>query len=169
LFSILFLIYGIMVHNYVLSFIGVFIFYSAFNEFRFIQIEEILNRHTLQNIIRTKYTSFRASDNMELAASELNKGFESNFLVLDDYGKLAGILYEEDILEAMRNRAFDTHIQNYLHPDYISTNVVKSVKDVYNDMLNINQEIIPIYDDENLLGVTDLNSINNYIRIQRKY
>jgi Zn-dependent protease len=166
--SVGFLIYGIWHFQPVLAIISVFIFYTARQEYQHVKLDEMLSRHTVTNILRTHFTSFKTSDYIHLAASEMAKGVESDFLVFDDAEQLRGVLQDEDILDAAKNKQYEAIVSTYMTPNYLKASPFESIKEVYNRMLQSGQYLLPVMDNGQLLGVIDMTMLQNFIKIQNR-
>lgn len=152
----------------VLAFISVFIVYNARNEYRHVRMDEILNRHTIGNIIRPYFTRLKTGDLIQTAISEMKKGREVNFLVFDDMNILRGILQEDDILDAVKNKHYDAIVFTYMIHEFRIVTPYESIKEVYYRMLQSGQYIMPVMTNDTLLGVVDMSTLENFIESNEK-
>ena len=155
--------FGLWEGQYVLAGISVFIFYTARSEYNYVKLDETLSYQTVANILRTEYTSLQTNDYMQTAASTLRKGGENNFLVFDGEGSLKGVLYEGDILDAEKYNQYDAIVSTYSHTDFLCISSSESIKAVYSKMLQTGQDLMPVMDNERLLGVVDHDMIHRFI------
>jgi signal-transduction protein with cAMP-binding, CBS, and nucleotidyltransferase domain len=163
-----FLIFGIWQYQPVLAIISIFIFYTARQEYQYVKLDEMLSRHTVTNILRTHYTRLKTSDSINMAATEMAKGIESDFLVFDDEQQLRGVLQDEDILDAAKNKHYEAIVSTYMTPNYLQATPFESIKDVYDRMLQSGQYLLPVMDDGQILGVIDMNMLQNFIKVQNR-
>lgn len=152
----------------VLALISIFIFITARNEYKNVRMDEILSHHTVVNILRAHFTRLKTSDLMQTAASEMSKGMESNFLVFDDANILRGVLQDDDILDAVKNKHYDALAFTYMTHEYKKTNQYDSIKQVYYTMLESGQYLMPVLQDENVIGVVDMAMLQNFMKSQEK-
>ena len=163
----------------VLALISVFIFTTARNEYKSVRMDEILSRHTVVNILRPHFTCLKTSDLMQTAASEMAKGFESNFLVFDGgdilndtetsaQSGLRGVLQDDDILDAVKNKHYDALVFTYMTHEYKKIYLYDSIKDVYYKMLETGQYLMPVLKDDTVIGVVDMVMLQNFIKFQEK-
>ncbi len=148
----------------VLAFISVFIVYTARNEYRQVRMDEILKRHTIANILRPYFTRLKTGDLIQTAISEMKKGTETNFLVFDDKDILRGILQEEDIIDAAKNKHYDAIVFTYMTHEFRIVTPYESIKEVYYRMLQSGQYIMPVMKDDTLIGVVDMRILENFIQ-----
>jgi Zn-dependent protease len=152
----------------VLAVISVFIFTTARNEYKSVRMDEILSRHTVVNVLRPHFTRLKTSDLMQAAATEMAKGFESNFLVYDADEILRGVLQDDDIFDAVKNKHFDALVFTYTTYEFKKIGQYDSIKDVYYKMLETGQYLMPVMQDETVLGVVDMAMLQNFIKFQDK-
>ncbi len=163
----------------VLALISVFIFTTARNEYKSVRMEEILSRHTVINILRPHFTFLKTSDLMQTAASEMAKGFEANFLVFDGsdilndaeiptQASLRGVLQDDDILDAVKNKHYDALVFTYMTHEFKTIHQYDSIKEVYYKMLETGQYLMPVVQDEKVIGVVDMAMMQNFIKFQEK-
>jgi Zn-dependent protease len=165
--SVGFIAYGLWEGQYVLAMVGFFIFTSARNEYKFVKSDEMLKRSTISSLLRTQFTTFMPIDPLGLAANEMRKGHELNFLISDEPNTIKGILQEEDILDAIKNNQLEAMVSTYSKREFAFASPFESVKEVYNRMLTTEQYILPVYDTAGqVLGVIDMATLQNFIRIQ---
>ncbi len=147
----------------VLALISVFIAYSARNEYKSVRFDEILTRHTVANVLREHYTYIKTGDLIQTAAIQMKRGTESNFLVFDDYHILRGILLEDDIMDAIKNQQHDAIVLTYMTHEFRIVTPFESIKEVYYRMYQSGQYIMPVMNGEDLIGVVDMNTLQDFI------
>jgi Zn-dependent protease len=152
----------------VLALISVFIFTTARNEYKSVRMDEIMSRHTVVNVLRPHFTRLKTSDLMQTASTEMAKGVESNFLVFDDADILRGVLQDDDILDAAKNKHYDALVFTYMTHELKKISPYDSIKEVYYKMLETGQYLMPVMQDETVAGVVDMAMLQNFIKFQEK-
>ena len=152
----------------VLALISGFIFYTARSEYQNVRMDEILSHHTVANVLRTHFTRLKTGDLMFTPAGEIKKGFETNFLVFDDADILRGVLHHEDIIDAVKNKHYDASVFSYMIHEFQSISPFQSIKDVYHKMLESGQYLMPVMNDDTLIGVVDMTMVKHFIKFQEK-
>jgi Zn-dependent protease/CBS domain-containing protein len=147
----------------VLAFVSFFIFNAARNEYKYVRMDEIMSRHTIANVLRTQFTRLHTIDLMQTPILEMRKGYEHNFLVFGDDEILRGVLQDVDIMTASKNNEYDALVLTYLTKDFEKTVPYESIKTVYYKMLETGQYLIPVMNDEEVLGVVDMHQLQNFI------
>jgi Zn-dependent protease len=152
----------------VLALISVFIFTTARNEYKSVRMDEIMSHHTVVNVLKPHFTRLKTSDLMQTPASEMSKGFESNFLVFDDSDILRGVLQDEDIVDAVKNKHYDALVFTYMTHEFKKLSPYNSIKEVYYNMLETGQYLMPVMQDEKVMGVVDMTMLQNFMNFQEK-
>ncbi len=147
----------------VLAFVSFFIFNAARNEYKYVRMDEIMSRHTIANVLRTQFTRLHTIDLMQTPILEMRKGYEQNFLVFGDDEILRGVLQDDDIMVASKNNDHEALVLTYLTPNFEKTTPYESIKNVYYKMLETGQYLMPVMNDEELLGVVDMHVLQNFI------
>lgn len=170
LLAILLVVYGLWWQfNLVVVFIGIFVFITAANEFRFIRLEKALDRHRVSDVLRVHFTSFQMGDSMQLPMTELTRGLEKNFLIFDENQQVQGVLQEEDILKAVKDNTLDLPIEQFMHTDYETISPDDSLKIVFSKMQWHDYDICPVQDASgHVLGVVDASQLSHFLRLQQR-
>ncbi len=154
--------------NPILLFIAFFVFNAARNEYEHVKNEAEWEKHTARDLVRTHFTTFKILDSVQQAAWEMKKGYENDFLVVEDEKILRGVLRGDDIITAMRNRDYEAVVLTYLTRDFVQVQINENLKQVYNKMMTHGQNIVPVFDGENLVGVVDERAIHNFFGFENK-
>jgi Zn-dependent protease len=147
----------------VLAFVSFFIFNAARNEYKYVRMDEIMSRHTIANVLRTQFTRLHTIDLMQTPILEMRKGYEHNFLVFGDDEILRGVLQDDDIMVASKNKDYDALVLTYMTKDFEKTMPYESIKTVYYKMLETGQYLMPVMNDDEVLGVVDMHVLQNFI------
>jgi len=163
LISIGFAIYGIVSGDFLLVFIGAFVFISAANEFRHVNADQRLVQGKVADILRGEYTSLKLSDPISLAINKVREGLEKDFLVFDSWGSLRGVLHEEFIREAEKQQENSQEIRHYLSQHYESVGPNLDLKNLLQIFQRQGYSIIPVYQADEMVGVVDRSGLTKYL------
>jgi Zn-dependent protease/CBS domain-containing protein len=163
-FAILLLLYGLWQGSIITAFIGVFIFFTASQENQWVQKEGILNQHTVAEIFRLQFTRLQANESLYKALDLLLRDIEKNFLVFDNDGNLIGVLLEKQLLNAGKK---EVSVSTVMQPHFETVSPSDSLKIVFDKMHGGGQKILPVLEQDELIGVVDINALNNFLRLQR--
>lgn len=168
IFGIAMIIYGIYTSHIITSMIGVFIFLLATQEYRMVKMETLLKTHFVADIFRPNFTKIYLHSKMHEAEELIKRGLEKNFLVFDQEEKLSGVLHELFIVEAIRKNDLEGPVAEYLSQSYQAIFKTDNLDRVLKLMQQHGYSILPVYDEELLVGVIDVSMMNNFLRLKKK-
>lgn len=167
--AVLLVIYALSTGSIWTAFIGVFVFFTAGQEYQSVKMDALLAQHSTAEITRSNFTRLSRFENMSAAAGILRQGLERNFLVFDEVNRITGTLSENTIIQAMRANALDLAIENFMTPQPPRVLLGDSVKQTYELLSQNPHDIFPVHNAEgDLVGVTDLSMLNHFLALQKK-
>ncbi len=167
-FGVLMVVYAVYSESIITGFIGVFIFLLASQEYRMVKMDEALKNHFLSEIYRSNYTRISAVDKMSSAIEEMNHGLEKNFLVFDENEMIVGVLHELFILEAIKKKDSEGPVIEYMSQTFEEVNPEISLQSLVYKMREKGYSILPVFEENQLIGVVDINMVNNFLKLQQK-
>lgn len=170
LFGIAMIVYGFFGEqsSIVTSLIGVFIFLLATYEYRMVKLETVLKNNYVKDMFRENYTSLYLDLQMAEAADLLKRGSEKNFLIFDRNDQLVGVLHEMFIMEAIRKNDLEAPIASYLSNRYEVIRKNDDLDTIVKKMQRFGYSILPVYEEQQLVGVVDASMVNHFLRLQKK-
>ena len=164
-----FIAYGLIQGDYILAFIGVFVFLSAASEYRMVAAEVLLQTGMVSDIVRSNYTAIFQDDTMGYAIDLYARGQERDFVVIDQWGKVQGVLHEEFIKDAEANADRLAPVHAYMSPSYESISQQLSLKDVLQLFQRKGYSIVPVFNTEKMIGVVDRQGLNHYLTARTSF
>lgn len=107
--SVLFFVFGFTDSNYMLSFIGVFIFLTAQRERKIVQLEYRLKQTTIKEVIRNKTLKWTLN---EATLEEIPN--REPTLVIDRWNNTLGIIHRKKVTPIVRFLGPETNLKNAL-------------------------------------------------------
>ncbi|MFT5165824.1 MAG: Zn-dependent protease/predicted transcriptional regulator [Saprospiraceae bacterium] len=167
-FGIAMIAFGIYGGQIMTSLIGVFVFLLATQEYRMVKMETILKNNTVADIFRESFTKIYLDSKIAVAEDIIKRGLEKNFLVFDKEEKLAGILHELFIMEAIKKKDLEGPVAEYLSHSYEAISKTDNLDAVLKKMQEHSYSILPVFEKEELVGVLDVMMMNNFLRLKKK-
>ncbi len=169
-FAVLLVVYAVWQFSIITAFIGIFVFTTAANEYRMVQLDTSLSQHTVAALSRRNFTKIYLDDPIEIAAEAMRRGLEKNFLVFDRWQNLAGVLTEASIMEAMKKGEDEQKksVADYLNTHFSYLSPEDSLKEAFNKMQWENYLVMPVYEKGRISGLVDAGMLNNFLRLQQK-
>jgi len=152
----------------VLGLIGAFVFFTARQEYQMVKLDNALATHHAGEIMHKEFTRLRTTDEMEMAAATLREGKEKNLLVFDQEDRPVGVLHELFILESIKKENLSAPVLQYMSARFESIPPEIRLKEVVQKIQKHGYSILPVMSEGRLLGVIDLDLMNNFLRVQRK-
>ncbi|MEO7175056.1 MAG: site-2 protease family protein [Saprospiraceae bacterium] len=159
-----FVIYGVYESEFMLMFIGFFVYSAAAAEFRSVAAEKALNETEVGDIVTSDFAHLTSFDPMQTPIMRLNEDKEINFLVLDDEGTLKGILPTTQIEEAKRRRDYYSLVVHYMLSQWVAVPVDTKLKDLLAIFKQNGYFPVPIYRQQQLVGMIAWQQLENYLQ-----
>lgn len=158
-----FVVFGIMEGQFVLPFIGFFIFMAAASEYRSVKVENTIHHMTVDDVYRDQYTLLYEYDPMGHAIDRVQRSLEKNFLVTNEQGHISGVLTEEGIEEALTKKDLQNFISAYKTVHYEAVDAAFPLRFILHVFHQKNYYIVPVYKDGKFVGVLDRQIIGRYL------
>ncbi len=157
---------GFMGYNYFYILIGLFIFFSALREFRWVKLDHDLSRHRVWEVIRRNFSILYVSDPLHTAFDLLSRGPEHHFLVFDNQEQLSGTISGEVITQIAESNGLSGEVGDYYRPGIAALTLDNSLKQVDEVMRTSQSEILPVVENEVLVGVVDREAVENFLKFK---
>jgi Zn-dependent protease/predicted transcriptional regulator len=164
--AVIFVGLGLFQGAFTLTLIGLFVFNTARSENRMVQTDDLLEKFTAKDMMRTTYTRLYLNDWMQSASDIVKQGGEQSFLVFDMQDNIMGVLEESAIVDSLKKRDYSTSIANYYVPDWESVNPDESLKYIYHLIAQKGHSILPVTNDKGLVGVIDIKGLQYFMGLQ---
>jgi CBS domain-containing protein len=159
-FSVGFVVIGLLTDWFFLAVIGVLIFLAAGAEEKTVRLRDALQKVRVGNVMSPVFITVGPDDAAGGCAPWIFKRGQDDFPVVAD-GRLVGMLTQRAVLEAARRngpvRAAElmTTVSFCARPD-------EPVAEVHDSMQASGQRTVPVMDDDRLVGLLTLDNINRY-------
>lgn len=157
-----FLVGGILWDQYMLIFIGIFVFLTARAEFKQMKLIDRMNSATVGDIMSKEFTLLKPDDPLKKAIAIKN---EFNFLVADYNQNIVGALPHLFIRQAIKEKQEDMLVGDRMTSSYgtvLSSNTLSQVFKLLNDRGWAIAQVVDT--DGNKKGVIDRQLLMDFIR-----
>lgn len=152
-------------NNPFLIFIGLFIILAAQAEVEMTKAGFMLKGILVKDVLMKHYETINANDIVEIAVKQLLNGQCKNFLVISD-GHPVGSLSRDEIIEALSNNGSKSTIDKVMNRDILKLNTNEPIEIAYQKMLANKNELATVYDNQQFVGVLDVDNILEFIMIK---
>ncbi len=167
LLALVFFLFGLFA-NIILAVIGVFIYFGAHSENIVIQQISLLEGHDIGDAMITEYTTLHPDDTLQHAIDRILATTEQDFIVEKD-GNVVGILFMADLAEALRETGRETRISDIMEREIVTLNARDPLPNAYRQLKRGNKNFFPVVESGQLVGVLDMNNINEFLTFRAAY
>jgi len=102
IFAVFFFLFGLLTGNFILAFIAVFVWFGAEGEARMVRQRELTRGLTVSDVMGNKphTKTFTPYHNFGQVLEEAVHGYQEDFPIVDEEGRLAGMITRTEILAA---------------------------------------------------------------------
>lgn len=151
--------------NPFLIFIGLFIILGAQGEAQMTKAEFMMKGIIVRDILMKNYETIEESDTIETAVNKLLNGQCKNFVVMAKQQAVA-TLGRDEIIKALSENGKQTLLQSVADKNPIRLNVNQSLEEVYPTMIAGKNSMAFVYDNQQFIGVLDLENILEFIMVK---
>ena len=151
--------------NPFLIFIGLFIILGAQGEVEMTKVGFMLRGIFVKDIVMKHYETIDENDIVENAVKQLLNGQCKNFLVTSQNNPV-GSLSRDEIIEALSNNGNRATIHAVMNKSPLRLSVQEPIEAAYQKMLGNKNGLAIVYDNQQFVGVLDLDNILEFIMIK---
>ena len=166
-FAGIIVIFSLSQYNWLMAVIGLFIFISASMEYRYVKLDSRLHSFSVMDILRARYKKIYLEEPLESVLKDWKEGSEKNFLVFDARETLVGVLTSPVLMEH-KEATLGKSVADLSSDSFEGIRSADGLIDIIRLMQDNDYEILPVYEDEKLIGVVDWNDVEHFIRIQKE-
>jgi Zn-dependent protease/predicted transcriptional regulator len=151
--------------NPFLIFIGLFIILGAQGEAQMTKAGFMMKGILVKDILMKNYETIEESDTVETAMNKLLNGQCKNFVVMANKQPIA-TLGRDEIIKALSENGKQTKIHFVADKNPIRLNANQSLEEVYPIMIKGKNSLAFVYDNQQFIGVLDLENILEFIMVK---
>ena len=156
-FSILFMMIGMLTSDWWLVMIGFFLFVGAQLEERSAVFQSVLQRVRLEEVMLTDFATLSPADTLEDALEKAVHTLQDDFPVVRG-SDMVGVVSRQKILEALRAEG-NGYVQAVMNRIFDVAAKQESLASAFRKLSAHNLSIIPIVDEQHLVGIVTLQNL----------
>ena len=156
-FSILFMMVGMLMSNWWLVMIGFFLFVGAQLEERSAVFQSVLQSVRLEEVMLTDFATLSPADTLEDALEKAVHTLQDDFPVIRG-GDMVGVVSKQKILQTLR-REGNGYVQAVMHRIFDVAQKTESLSSAFRKLSARNLSIIPIVENQQLVGIVTLQNL----------
>lgn len=167
--ALLFFLFGLF-YSIILTIIAVFIYFGAHSENITVQQLGLLEGNSVRDAMITEFSILDPDAKLSAAVDKILASTEQNFIVASD-GDIKGILYMEDLAQALRKDDSHLTIGDVMDPNVRKLEIDEPLTNGYRKLQRGSKNFFPVIDNGKIAGVLDMNNINEFLtfRAARDY
>jgi Zn-dependent protease len=154
--------------NIILTVIAVFIYFGAHSENIMIQQISLLQGNDIRDAMLTDFTTLSPDDTVQHAVDRILDSTEQDFIISEN-GQPVGILFMDDIIPILRNKEQDKPIREVMKLDFVSLEAGDPLPSAYRQLKRGDRNFFPVVENGKLVGVLDMNNINEFLTFRAAY
>ncbi len=154
LIAVIFFFLGFM-YNPFLILIGVFVFFGAQGENMMVHHISLLKGYKVSDAMMTHITAVSPHQTLKEVVDIMLAGTERHFVVAEG-GEVKGIIYQNDLLQAIKEKGNEGRIEEAMNSEVISLSISDKLSTAYTLLLAKRNLYIPVLTHGVLTGAIDL-------------
>jgi predicted transcriptional regulator len=163
-----FVIGGLFQANFLLAFIGVFVFLGASQEVAFQTRRAAIAGHVAREAMITKFETLAPQDTLGRAAELLLASHQHDFPVIDAWNRIAGVLPRAKLLEGLARSGQDTNVLEVMLRDPIQVGPDNSLEAVLQHLQREPLAPLLVVEGDVLKGMITLENLAEFIVVARQ-
>ena len=154
--ALIFIVYGVYFANYILSFIGIFVFLSAGREYRQIRKADHLEFGKVEDYVDYKFPRLKENQTID----QLTHQTDCDYIVFDEDGQLAGILKSDSLFSFKENTVSKSIKELYL-PMMVTISKEDTLKKAW-DLMKLNRvKTLPVVENDTVIGALNFSAFDD--------
>ena len=159
---------GFVNGNYLLVFIGLFVYLGAGAESRQVSTRTALSGFRVSDVLMTDYTPLYVHEPIERAIDLTLASQEKEFLVLDLDGMVVGVLTQKALFAAVAAGRRDGRIKDIALANPLELPLAMDLQEAHLLMMEKRATVCPVYDGEHLAGMLNLENIQEFLLLRNR-
>ena len=156
---------GLLVGNFWLLFIALFVYLGAQQEAYAVQIRSVLRGVPVRSAMITQFRTLSADDPLQRALDELISGYQQDFPVLEGQ-QLVGLLTRSDVLRALTEGRREARVGDLMRQICHAVDDLDMLETTYQRMQEGQCPVLPVLRAGSLVGLITLENIAEWMMIQ---
>src|SRR6266566_558062 len=156
-FSIMFMMVGLLMSNWWLVMIGFFLFVGAQLEERSAVFQSVLQSVRLEEVMLTDFATLSPADTLEDALEKAVHTLQDDFPVVRG-SDMVGVISKQKILDALRSDG-NGYVQAAMNRLFEVASKQESLASAFRKLTARNLSIIPVVEDQRLIGIVTLQNL----------
>lgn len=158
-------IYGVIVGNFILVLVAVFIFFGAGQETAEAEAKTVLSTLRVGDAYNRYALTLAPGDRLSRVVDYILTSYQPDFAVTQG-SRLIGIISRKDVIETLASISGDTFVTEAMEREFLKVGADKSVDEVRRALAEGGARIAAVYDGANYLGLISMEDIAEAFTVQ---
>ena len=153
--------------NFILAFVGVFMFIMAAQEYAEVRKMESLKKLLVKDFMRIHYTFARENDLISniIPSSIEHPCRENHFLIFNRSGvQIAGIMVKEAWETALKYPEDQPVAGEWMSPCHLTTYPEVNLAELYTKISSTNTHLVPVLENDQVIGIIDREQLEEFAK-----
>jgi CBS domain-containing protein len=162
----LFGIPGVMPPNVLLMFIALFVWMGAAGEASVAQLQSAIAGIPVRRAMIEEFVTVRANAELREVANHVLRGFQPDYPVADDAGRVVGILPQAELLAGLSSDGPSAPVSKYMRTDFKTAAPGEMLDRALARLQEGECPVLPVLDGERLVGLLTAENIGELVMIR---
>jgi len=163
--AIIFVVFGLMNSHPFIILIVIFVFLGAQAESNFEQTKSTLSGFKVKDILMKDFTVLVPNESLERPIDLLLNSQEKEFIVMDDE-LVVGVVTRKNLVKGVSESGKSGLVGSIMKKDIFKLEINMPLEKVLTEMQSAKAEIAPVYDNQKVCGVLDVENIMEFLMLQ---
>ena len=152
--------------NPFLIFIALFVWIGAASEARMVQLQSALAGIPVQRAMVTDFRTLSARDSLGHAVELVRAGSQQDFPVVDDSGRITGVLTRGNLIAALARSGHDTPVSAVMEQSFQTAHDHEMLEGAFARLQSCDCHTLPVTREDRLVGLLTMDSLGEFVRLQ---
>jgi Zn-dependent protease len=162
--AILFAIGGLF-GNPFLIIIALFVYLGAQGEAHQVRTQSVLKNYKVQDITMQEYTALHPQDSLLKAVKTVLNTQQTGFVITKN-NKVKGLLTRDRLMQGLSEKDRNTPVKEIMQTNFPALAPTTPLGNAYQTMMKGSYQLLPVMQNDQLLGILDRENIQEHIQIQ---
>ncbi len=152
--------------NPFLVFIALFVWMGAAGEAGMVQIKSALGGIPISRAMITDFRALSPRDTLARAVEHILAGFQQDFPVVDETGRIVGVLTRADLMKALAQRGQTAPVAEVMQARFETADPGEMAEAVFARLQECNCHSLPVVREGRLVGIVTPDNVAEFLMIQ---
>lgn len=164
--AFLFAMAGLFTPNFLLLFIALFVWMGAAGEASVAQLQAAIEGIPVRRAMIEDFVTVRADAELREVANHILRGFQTDYPVVDDGGRVVGVLPQGALLNGLSTDGPSAPVGKYMRPDFKTAAPGEMLDRALARLQEGECPVLPVLDGERLVGLLTAENIGELVMIR---